>query len=712
MRRLPQCHAAIAAAQALFLAAPGIASEPDAPATQPAAPASQPVELCPPPPARKPFTLSVTDLYVGMELDHQNRRVRSETAYKRGSTHRNRDTRVEEYVGVGLAGDIGDPGLFDWRADLEFGLAQGRFYESQNGFSHTDSDNGFLAEYDINADILKSKPISFNVFARRNDYRIPRRFLPSLHETNNEAGVTGMAVTGPVTTEFGFTWRDIERTGNRQEEDDEHLQTTRAFVNTTWQISEHQKLRLSYEHEDQGSNYQGSRYNFDLKRDELRAEHQIEFGPDHKHRFDTFVRYNAESGDLERDELNFVPRLTLQHTDKLRTVWRYNYYQVKQDVIEVSQHKFDGEALYQATKNLRFSVNGFGLFEHADDDVDTTQWGLGGDIGYVKSGSLGETNINLHVAYDQAQTHGSAGRRLVRNEGHALGDVRSVILRNRNVVRQSILAHSDNYTRIYVQGIDYLATRIGDRTLITRIPFGRIARNDVVYFDYLYDVPAESSVDTWWTSFLLEHRFDFGLIPYYQFDGRFQDVNEKSIGTPVLNQDQNRHRIGVRYDKTWWDLRAEFEIFDDTVEPYNAIHFTGHANLFRKADHSLDIHGEVSHYWFEGGVDSHRSWWEGNNLNDRNVWWTELDVKDTLQILPYLTMNTGTAFHYEDDSRRGRTTGVDLEWGLKLVRGYLTVELTLEYDMLAVVQNREQGFGVFLNVRRDLSHLLPARREQ
>lgn len=682
------------------------------PATQPAAPESQPADDYAPPRPRKPFTLSVTDLYLGMELDYESRRVRSETAYKRESTQTNRDLRVQEYVGVGLAGDIGDPGLFDWRAGLEFGLTQGRFYEAIEGFSHTDSDNGFLAEYDINADILKSKPISFNAFARRNDFRIPRRFLPSLREMDNEAGITGMAVTGPVTTEFGFTWRDIDRTGNRQEEDDEELQTTRAFVNSTWQISDHHKLRLSYEHEDQGSNYQGSLYNFDLKRDELRAEHQIEFGPGYKHRFDTFIRYNQESGDLERDELNFVPRLTLQHTDKLRTVWRYNYYQIKQDVVEVGQHKFDGQALYQATRNLRVSLDGFGLFEHADQDVDTTQWGLGGDIGYVKPSRFGETNINLHVAYDQLQTNGNAGRRLVRGEGHALGDVRSVILRNRNVVLTSILAHSDRYTRVYVQGIDYLATNIAGRTLITRLPFGRIARNEIVYFDYLYEIPAESSVDTWWASFLLEHRFDFGLIPYYQFDGRFQDVNEETIGTPVLNQDQNRHRIGARYDKTWWDLGGEYEIFDDTVEPYNAIHFTGHANLLRKADHSLDVSGEVSHYWFEGGINSHSSWWEGDDLDNRNVWWTEVDLKDTLNILPYLTMNTGTAFHYEDDSRRGRTTGVDLEWGLKLVRGYLTVELTLEYDMLAVVANREQGFGVFLNVRRDLTHLLPGRRQQ
>src|SRR5690606_34212258 len=144
------------------------------------------------------------------------------------------------------------------------------------------------------------------------------------------------------------------------------------------------------------------------------------------------------------DVFEFVPRLTLQHTDKFRTVHRYGMYRVKQDEIEFNQHKFDLDALYQATKHLRFSSSNFAFFEHADHDVDTMQWGTGGDIGYSRPTSSGDFNENLHVAYNELQTHGSAGRRLVRNEAHALGDVRATILRNRHVVIHSVLAHSEN----------------------------------------------------------------------------------------------------------------------------------------------------------------------------------------------------------------------------------------------------------------------------
>ena len=72
---------------------------------------------------------------------------------------------------------------------------------------------------------------------------------------------------------------------------------------------------------------------------------------------------------------------------------------------------------------------------------------------------------------------------------------------------------------------------------------------------------------------------------------------------------------------------------------------------------------------------------------------------------------TGAAYRWEDDSVGGETNGVDVECGLEFKRGYLTVDLTVEYDLLAIADNRDDGFAIFLNVRRDLSHLLPSSGE-
>lgn len=674
------------------LLAPGSAAQP-AVATAPAdaVPASQPA----PPPPRPAFRLSIADLYAGMEADYEFRRVRSDNGNRRDRTHENRDLRLQETLGLTTAGYLLDPNFLDYRAFLEAGATQMRFKEKDDAFRQTDSESGGLFEYDVSIDALKDKPISLHGYARRADVRLPRRFLSSLHELQTEAGASALAITGPVTTEIGYSYRDVDRRGNRLESDDESLTNNRFYLDSKWAISEGHSLRLSYDHEREENIYQGSRYRFDTNRDELRIDHELAFGEDQKHRFDTFMRYNEERGDLARDELEIVPRLSLQHTDKFKTVHRYGFYRFQQEAIDLSQHKFDSQALYQATKELRLSGDVFALYEQLDRDTQTHQYGINGDVTYVKALDSGEFSANLNIGYDRAATSGTAGRRHVRNEAHALGGVRPVVLRERNVILPTVIAHNDRFTRVYVPGVDYLLTPTAGRVVVTRIPWGRIPEGEIVYFDYSYEVPADAAIDTFRTDFRIEHAFKFGLTPYYYFEGRFQEVDESTIGAPWSRDSQNRHRFGARYGRSRWTVTGEYEIFDDTVEPYDAIHLTGNATLFRAANHSLDLSGELSRYWFEGGIDS------------RDVWFADILLRDRIEITRTLSLSTSAEFRRECDSVRGNTTGVDVQCGLQYTRGHLTVSLDLEYDLLSVVENRENSFGVFLNVRRNLTHLVP-----
>ncbi len=665
--------------------------EPDGAEVEPTEP---PME---PPP--EPFHLSFTDLFVGMESYLQDRRVRSSIPQRRDVTQTNRDWRVAETLGFSLDGDVYGQDFIDYRASALFGLTQLGFTEKFDRYDNSDHDTGSLIEYDLSADLFKTRPFSINTYARRADDRVARRFLPSLREIQTEAGVSALALTGPVTTEFGFTYRDIDRGNNRRVEDNESLTTSRFYLDSTWAIADNHKLRLLYDHEQEENTYQGSLYDYDTRRDELRLEHELAFGPEDRHRLDTFLRYSDESGDLARDEIELSPRLTLQHTDRFRTIHRYNYYSLDQGAIDFGQHKFDSQALWQATDDLRLSLDGFGLYERVDPDVETRQFGAIGDLTWNKDWSLGNSSVNVNLGYDEARTTGDSGRRVVRSEAHALSTIRPVYLRERGVQPGSIIVHDANYTRLFGPGADYTVTMIDGRAYISRVPWGRIAEGDVVYVDYQYLVSATAEVNTYRTDFRAEHTFPFKLTPYYYFEGRWQEVDETSRATPWYRDNQDRHRFGLRYVPERWSLTGEYEIFDDTVEPYDAWHLTNQISLFRSAAHSLDFRGELSHYQFEGGVDR------------RRVWYLDLDVRDTMQLIEALSLTFGGAFRREDDSVRGETTGFEALCGLRYTRGYLTVELDLEYDLLSVMDNREQGYGLFLNVRRDLTHLLASSQE-
>jgi hypothetical protein len=653
------------------------------------------------------FRLNVADLWIGMESDYEIRRVRSaipndwRTLYRKDTTQENRDFRIREITGISLEGYLYDPNLLEYRADLGLGMEQARFFEKIDYFDHTSDGDGFVQRYDIAIDALKNKPVSFNGYARRFDDRIPRRFLPSLHEEITETGVSALATTGAVTTEVGYSYRDLQTRGNRLEEDDESVNLNRFYVDSKWTISERQQLRFNWDHEREKDTYQGSGYHFNTSRDEFRLEHELAFGPGDKNRLDTYLRYNEENGDLARDELEIVPRLTLQHTDKFKTIYRYSFYRTRYDdgTLDIGQHKLDAQALYTPNDEWRFSLDGFGLFEHVDKDVDTQQYGGAVEATYHKTTSTGEFSADLNVGYDTAHTTGTAGKRFVRAEAHALGVVRPVILRNRYAVPGSIIAHDEGYRRIFILGVDYTAVWARDWVIIQRVPWGRINENDVVYFDYQYEVPADGEVNSYRTDFRIEHAFNFGLTPYYYLETRCQQVDRRSVGTPLERDRQDRHRLGVRYGKDRWNVTNEFEIFDDSVEPYDAWHLIGQASILRQVKHSLDANGELSLYKFRGDCDK------------RRVWYFDMSLQDRVEITNLLSFNSSAEFRRECDDVRGPTTGVDAKTGLKYMRGYLTVSVDVEYDLLNIVENRENGLGVFLNVKRDLSHLLPSGRE-
>lgn len=652
------------------------------------------------------FHLNRSDAYLELESSLERRRVNSSAGNRLQSVQRNREWRFSEALGLSLSGDVIDPEFLAWDAGLKLGLSQERFREQLDGFTRTDTDSGELIEYDLSLDLLRSKPVSVNAYARRSRDRVPRRFLPSLLEQTTESGAS-VYVTGPTwTTELGFSLSDVDRSGNRLVEDDEHLSTRRFYVDSRWEISDDHGLRLNFDHEDVSSEYQGGVFDFDTRRDELRLEHELEFGPatgsGARHRLDTFARWNDEHGDLARDEAEFSPRLTLRHSDAFQTVYRYSYNRTDQDAIEVERHKLDVQALFKPNDRWRISANGYWLRERVEDDLETYEAGGGLDAAYRRRTPWGEFSGDAAFIGDRARTVGETDGGVVRGEGHQLGGSRPVFLRQPDVRPGTIVAYNAARTRAYVPGLDYLVTPVGRRMMVRRILSGDIPADDVVLFDYQYRVPLGSRVDSYRMDLYLEHAFRAGddrsavsLTPYYGWEQRWQFA-DNSRGVPVFEDNTERHRAGLRYDGPRVSLTGEYELFNDTNDPYEAFHLTGRGALFRDQVHALDLTAELSRYRFNGEFDQ------------RKVWWLDVDVTDRLTINPYWSATVSTAYRWEDDSLDGTTNGVDVECGLHFERGQLGVDLTVEYDLLRLADNRDEGFGMWVNVRRSFGDVLGA----
>ncbi len=641
------------------------------------------------------FHLRRAQPYLLFEANAEQHRVRSKDGRGQVNARQvNRRGFVHQLIGLDVAGDAVHPYLFDFAGSFAVGYTGSWFREETLTGTDSDRADGFLHEFDLRGEFLKTKPVSGSVYGSRREERIGRLFLPSLRDVRTEWGTSWTYRHDTFPMHLSFERLDTDRTGNRDRIDDERIREDRFRFGGDWKIDgDHHKISYEYEHGRTQQEFQGSAFDFDTTRDQIRFEHDMEFGSDRQHRWNTVFRYQEESGDLAEDIFEIRPELTLQHTPDLSTRYSYDFRLDRYDGVEVELHRFDFGVRHQFLKNLTTVFNAFGLEERTEDDVETTQGGGSIDWHYTRSNPFGRLNAELGLAVDSERTRGDNGPRAVRNESGTFREPLPLFLVKPNVIPTSILVTDLTGRQIYRPGLDYTISRASDRTALFRVPSGRIANEQTVAIDYRVQTPAKGRIDTTRVDFGVEQVFDSGFTPYYRFNYRHQEV-DASRGFPFFADRTDQHRLGFSYTKPDWSLTGEFEVFDDTVDPFKAFRLGGSAVLHRTETQLLDFRLNFSQYFFEGGFE------------DREVSEVLVNARHERRFDPRWSGTINATYRWEENSVRGTTNGLDLEAGLIYANGNTTLEFTLEYDVLRIAGSKEDSIGAWVTMRWDFEDLM------
>ncbi len=649
---------------------------------------------------RNYLSLNQLDAYLAFRSEYTHTKVEQDNRdrFRRlpQSSQSNEDLTFEELLGLRFDGHVLDPRLVSFGGEIAVGLSQERFEERIGADEKIDEDHGDILRYDLRADFFRGKPISGSIYGLRQDDRIARRFQPSLDQKRNGFGTNWVYSHDKVPMELSYDYQETDRTGNWDKRDDDHFTESTFHYKADWLISKKQKLTLSYDHSDIKQEYQGLRQPYETSRDLVKAEHVLNFGPLDKHELRTLLHAQEESGDFARDLFEFGPQLSLRHSETLQTRYTYQFNAENYEGLEIDTHRADFQLIHQLYENLTSTFDAFTLYEDVEEDVDTTQYGASGDWQYHKKNRWGEFRANLGLGYDTAEYDGDDGVRVVLDEAIAFRDPVSPTLRNRDVIPWSILVTDASNRRILRYGVDYFVSQVGDYTQITRIRTGLIADGDTVLVDYQYRTPTDGKTDTIRTDFNLEQRFTNGLTPYYRFSYRNQE-DDPSTGFPRRADRTDHHRLGVNYDKKKYSLGAEYEIFDDTVDPYDAFHLTGGLRLLQTPEHDVGTSAKFSRFYFEGGTD------------DRDVTLIDLQLDHRWQMTRTWSAVERVGYRFEDDSVDGETQGWDVSSGLQYAMGDLSAEFTFEYDRLALPESEDDNFGLFVTIRREIRDVFARR---
>lgn len=673
---------------------PPVAAAPAEAGAPTTAPAAEP----PPPPAPPPrdgmFDLRYFGMDLGFEATYDQQRTAFETGQRWRSVWRqtNRAMRLEETVGLEAQGALIDEKLLTFDLGARWGLSQERFWETRPGRDLYQSPDGHLLEYDAKFTLFPRGKISVSGYALREDSRLPRAFLPSLDRSLERYGLSVFLNDPrfPMRFEFAHLYDELtSRTYALQ--DDEQRGEDKFRYEATWQIDPRHSLRLEYEYEDRSEQYSGSATRFDTTRNYLILNHALRFGEGDRSAWETLARFQDETGDLARDIAEVNSRLRLQHTKSFAT--NYNFQFLRDAYQELTTDTWRGEAgfTHQLGERLTTSMQLYGLSQSADENADFHEWGGLINLAFARDNDLGRFSANLSYNHTRTDTNDGGRTGVVVAESLTFRDPLPAYLLHTDVVLGSIFVTNAARTRTYLPIRDYIILPLGRYFALKRVPTGNIADRETVLVTYTYRVYQDYDLTRDRLDIRVQQQFKFGLTPYYA--GSFQnEALDEGDFYRFRERDVTRHRLGATYKRRRWSVGAEYEYNDDSIDPYRAMHFNGDVVLVQKARQQLDGKATLSRFWFDGA----------RGLPERNTTLLDLGLTYRQLLAQNLEATAGAMYRFEDDSLFGDTHGVDLTTGLEWKIGYFSLLFEAEYDLLDLPGSRDDGFAVWLKLKREI----------
>ncbi|MCA9243575.1 MAG: hypothetical protein KDA32_06450 [Phycisphaerales bacterium] len=647
--------------------------------------------------------VQVDELYLeaGFEADYRRRRTTSRIRQSYFGRYEldDRLTRLEETLGLDGSGSVGGPSKMTFDFNLLGGVSQESYRERRPGWDLRQSPSGSLSQYDARISLLPAGKVSANLYASREEGRIPRLFLPSL-DRDRERYAAELLFNDDVLPMRLLVEDVYERFDDPRpfSTDDQESQERQLRYEATWRQSDNHELRVDYEYSDRGDLYAGTAGSIDRTRHYITLNDLIRFGEDARSRLDTTVRFQDESGDLARDLLDIHPRLRLWHNDELQSDFSAQY--LKQRFVDRDLEMWRGDAGLTHTPNddLTNSINVYGLVQGVEDADDLSEWGATATSQYGRDNDYGRftASVTLNHAdsrYDAENTQG-----FVLRESHRFRDPLPITLTRADVRRWSLVVTDLSGTQVFFDGRDFSVIQRGRYTSLFRARDGRIRDGQSVFVSYSYRTDKTVTIERNRVDARVQQEFKNGVSPYYAGTYQGEDVEGNRYAS-FLARRINRHRVGVNYRQTKYSAGAEYEYNDDSIDPYQAGHLNGDVTLWSEAPHTVTAGGRASYFRYSG-----TRWLQSHDvfLGDIGLTWQAAFSAD-------FDMSASASYRYENSNLYGRTEGLDLRAAVNRQIGQFTLALEVEYEQLSIRSSEDRNFAVWLRLRRGFPIIGPAR---
>lgn len=498
---------------------------------------------------------------------------------------RQRDVISEERFSLRNNGAyIYDPDLINFSIGTTFGFSQRRLTFD----GRTDSRNGTILGYNFFTAILPNRPLSLNLFARRDQTRLAGQLAGRSDTVSEAQGGTLFAprLYIPSTLTFRHEVRDDESRVSgfvAQRKDRRNVLT--YLGQRGWTDSE---MSVAYEFVDLADEVFP---NVNYQSHEGKHYYSLDFGPELNRRWDSRLRLFTRTGIAELTNFDLNESVRIQHTSRLQTDYAYGFNFSDTGGGDTTSHRGAihlGHRLYESLRtDLRFNAT-FKSFPSGRQNI----YGGRGDFAYTKripwDGTL-NAGLGAGTEYNSRRVQGT--ETFVPQESHTAATpfALAMPLGNPFVITSTVVV-----TKIAVGplppgclpppgpptplalGQDYTLQTFGDITEVVPIPCSGtipgINPGDTIAVDYRFSVsPSLAFLTTSW-------HFNLGLNykwirPYFIHEQTDQNLISGRDGRFLDDRMSDTLGAELRYQgrRLRASLLGEGRHFSSHRNPYDSI---------------------------------------------------------------------------------------------------------------------------------------------
>jgi hypothetical protein len=592
-------------------------------------------------------------------------------------------TVFEEQLRLATTGDVYHPDFLNYDVMVGAGLAQQNIESDDlSGWS-----TGQLSEYQVSAQILRTKPYSGIVNASKTQDLIPRQFLSPLWvDTQNEsAAIVLRPESWPMM--FQYSNSQINQEGFQHFAPDFFARDEQQFrYSVDHDFSKFSHLHFDFDHTEVTQQIVGAVVDTDTNA--YNFLHDVLFGADQQHRLDSLFSYIDQGGSFEYQDLSLLERLKLQHTPNLLSRYDLQYDNLERDTLSSQQIRGQAGIEHHLFESLVTNADAFASRTELGPDGDLFQYGGIFGLSYRKTNPWGTLLSNYNASLTRSDQTGGAGKGVVVGEAHTATDVVPIALDRTNIDISTIRVRTTGGL-LFQPGDDYTISQQNGRAFLTTFMVGVIppnfTRGQAFLVDYEFFVDPQRQEDTFLQSFTIREQFKNGVSAYYGLRMQRQDITS-NVGA-VIADEYLAQTVGVDYTNNGLFLVAEYYIEDSTLIPTISKKLAGR------------------YRWMIGpattaSLGAANQWLDFSEPDARQVQLFETTAEFFSQLTDNCSISSTVNYLNEQDTRFGTTRGFQIDSKLDFQYRQVTATLGAELSLLERRDDRIEGIFLYLRALR------------